>query len=421
MELHVTPENITTEKFQEAVDCAAESGKELVVEPGAYVLGTIFLRDNLTMHLKKGAVLLGTADFSQYSSDVDLFTDAVDNLRGKSMIYAEDVKNIKIYGEGVISGRGRIFNEDHPNFLERPFLMRLNGCSHVELSGFELRDSAAWTLHMMNSEDITIRDLTIKSRVNENNDGIDIDACRRVNISGCNIDTGDDAVCMKATVDRPCRDITVKNCIISTNWAAFKIGTESVGDFENVNISDCYVYDCRGGGIKLIPVDGGNARNITIQNVTFLNTTGPIFIANGDRLRVYHEGHARTVGGTVENVLISDIHGDAVNEKGIIHEGAPWGFAKSCIVISGTPDVRLKNIVIRNLDMEMAGDVMEMPEGPVPEMGKRYPEIHNFGTLPAWGVYVRHADGVHTENMNLKLKKPDVRSMFATEDVTDVN
>lgn len=417
--MNITPENMTTKRFQEAVDSAAKSGTELTVEPGAYVLGTIFLRDNLKLNLKRGAYLFGTAEFDEYSSDVDLFTDAVDNLRGKSLIYAENVTNVKIYGGGVISGRGGIFNQEHPNHLERPFLVRLIGCKNIALDGIELRDSAAWNLHLMDCEDVTVTNVTIKSRVNENNDAIDIDACRRCVISGCSLDTGDDAICLKATVDRPCRDITVKNCVITTNWAAIKIGTESVGDFENITISNCFVYDCNGCGIKIVPVDGGNAKNVTIQNITFLNTTGPIFIANGERLRVYHEGHERKEPGVIENLLISDIHGDAVNAIGTTYKGEAWGNAKSCIVVSGTETARLKNIVIRNVDMQMAGGEAMAPVGKVPEMGVRYPEFHNFGVLPAWGIYVRHADGFRAENVNLTLKSKDVRPMCVTEDIKE--
>ena len=419
MSITITAENITTKAFQEAIDKAAAAKEELVVEPGVYVLGTIFLRSNLTMHLKKGASILGTADFSEYSSDVDLFTDAVDNVRGKSLVYAENVENVAIYGGGIISGRGGIFDQNHPNHMERPFLVRLLGCKNITLNDINLRDSAAWNLHLMDCEDVVVRGVTIKSRVNENNDAIDIDACRNVLIENCNLDTGDDAICLKSTVDKPCRDITVRGCTITTNWAAMKVGTESVGDFENVTISDCFVYDCKGCGIKICPVDGANAKNITIKNNYFLNTTGPIFIANGERLRVYHEGHARKVPGVIENVVIENIKGDAINAIGTTYKGEAWGNAKSCIVVSGIPNARLKNITIRNIKMEMAGGVTEVPKGDVPEMGERYPEFHNFGVLPAWGIYVRHADGFCAENVELTLKEKDARKMCVTEDIRD--
>jgi len=413
----ITDKHITTAAFQKAIDEAAANQTELVVEPGAYVLGTIFLRDNLTMNLKKGAYILGSADFEEYSSDVDLFTDAVDNLRGKSLVYAEDVKNVKIYGGGVISGRGAIFGTSHPHHLERPFLVRMIRCEDITLENITLRDSAAWNLHLMDCENVTVKDVAVKSRVNENNDAIDIDACRNVRIDGCDLDTGDDAICLKATVDKPCRNVHVTNCTITTNWAAMKIGTESVGDFEDVTISDCFVYDCNGCGIKICPVDGANAKNITIERIRFVNTTGPIFIANGERLRVYHEGHQRFQPGIIENVTISDIEGDAINAIGTTYKGEAWGNAKSCIVVSGTPQARLKNVVIQNLRMAMAGGVSEVPTGAVPEMGVRYPEFHNFGVLPAWGVYVRHADGFVSENVELTLKEEDARDMCVFEDI----
>ena len=121
----------------------------------------------------------------------------------------------------------------------------------------------------------------------------------------------------------------------------------------------------------------------------------------------------------IENLLISDIHGDAVNAIGTTYKGEAWGNAKSCIVVSGPETARLKNIVIRNVDMQMAGGEAMAPVGKVPEMGVRYPEFHNFGVLPAWGIYVRHADGFRAENVNLTLKSKDVRPMCVTEDIKE--
>ena len=56
-----------------------------------------------------------------------------------------------------------------------------------------LRDSALWTLRLTGCEDVAVRDLRIRGDLRvPNNDGIDVDRCRRVRISGCDIDTGDD-------------------------------------------------------------------------------------------------------------------------------------------------------------------------------------------------------------------------------------
>jgi len=272
-----------------------------------------------------------------------------------------------------------------------------------------LTKSAAWTLHLMNCENICVEDVFIHSRVNGNNDGIDIDACRNCRINRCRIDTGDDAICLKSTVDRPCSNISVRDCVITTDWAGFKIGTESVGDFSNILFEDSYIYDCQGCAIKICPVDGANLDGLTIRNIHLRNSTGPIFIANGDRLRSYQAGNQRQTSGTIENVAISGLSGDCVDAAGTKYQGEEWGNAKSAICISGTAEHHISNITLKDITLNMAGGVSEYSPHPIPPMGKRYPEFHNFGILPAWGLYVRYVNNLTTENLKLSVKEADVR------------
>ncbi len=404
-----------TKRIQQAIDAASSSGEELVIEKGVYITGTLFLRSNLTIRFEKGAYFLGSENFADYSDNVDLFTDAVDHQRGRSLIYADSEENISIYGEGVIDGRGEIFSSSHPNHLERPFLVRIMNSSNISISDVTLKKSAAWTLHLLNCENISVKDISIHSRVNGNNDGIDIGSCRGCNIDGCSIDTGDDAICLKSTFDMPCRDISVTNCTITTNWAAFKIGTESVGDFENISFENSYIYDCNGCAIKICPVDGANLDGLTIKNIRLLNSTGPIFIAGGDRLRTYHKDNTRTTQGVIKNILIENISGICIDAVGSTYKGEDWGNAKSAICISGTEENHIDGITLKNICVSMQGGVTEYVRHNIPPMGKRYPEFHNFGILPAWGVYVRNTDNFTYENLCLEKRGDDIRPYIVTE------
>ncbi|MBO5453433.1 MAG: right-handed parallel beta-helix repeat-containing protein [Clostridia bacterium] len=406
----ITPNE--TDKIQEIIDSCAKTGEEVVFKKGLYRTATLFLRDNSKIILEKGAMILGVDDFDAYSDDIDVFTDAVDGKRGKALIYAENASNISITGDGIINGNGKVFSADR-----RPFLIRIVRCNNVHIEGIQVHDSGAWNIHLMDSDNIYIKDLFIKSKVNSNNDGIDIDSCRNCRIEDCIIDSGDDAICLKSTLDKPCRDIYVNNCTLSTDWAGLKVGTESVGDFENVVIENTYIYNCKGCAIKIIPVDGGNLNNLTIRNVTLDKCTGPIFISNGERLREYH-GCKREIPSTIKNVVIDNVKGtcvDGPNDR--FYKGEAWGNAKSCICISGTKNAPVENVTISNIDVEMAGGVSEYEKTPVPEMGTRYPEFHNFGVLPAWGIYGRNIKGLKKENVNLTLREEDVREMEAYENV----
>ena len=116
-------------------------------------------------------------------------------------------------------------------------------CRHVQVADLTLLNSPMWVQHYLACEDVSIQGLTVHSRCNVNNDGIDIDACEKVRISDCEIFSGDDAIVLKSTLDRPCRDVVVSNCVLSTPCYALKLGTESVGGFQNIAISNCTVYD----------------------------------------------------------------------------------------------------------------------------------------------------------------------------------
>ncbi|HTD39968.1 MAG TPA: hypothetical protein VK671_05055, partial [Mucilaginibacter sp.] len=57
----------------------------------------------------------------------------------------------------------------------------------------------------------------------------------------------------------------------------------------------------------------------------------------------------------------------------------------------------------------------------VPEQIKNYPEFSMFGELPAWGFYIRHADGIKITNMVLTCKGKDYRPAFIADDVNGLS
>lgn len=402
-----------TQAIQQAIDACSQTGGAVVIPAGNYLCGTLILKNNVTLILEENACILGSDDFQDYRSDVNLFVDAVDHQRGRSLIYCEGQRNVAITGSGQINGRGGRFHVGHPHHTERPFLVRILDTCQLRIEGVTLCNSAAWCVHLQNCEDIRIAGVTVDNRVNYNNDGIDLDACRRVTVADCHIQSNDDALCLKATVNRVCGDIMVERCRLFSDWAAFKLGTESVGDFENITFRDSLIYDTVGCAIKIVPVDGGCVRHVNISNIRLLNSTGPVFLANGERLRTYQKENFREQPGTISDVTISGLRGDCVDAHRGMDNG--WGDARTGIVISGTPDYPVKDIVLKDCDLLLEGGVTQKPQEPVPEMGTRYPEFHNFGTLPASGVYVRHAENVRIEDVRIQLRQEDVREQIVQE------
>ncbi len=410
-----------TVRIQEAIDsCHKQGGGRVVLAAGSYVTGTLCLKSHVTLCLEKGALLLGSSHIEDYPDNETCFNDAVGHKRGKALLYAYDADEIGLEGEGVVDGRGGEYPPEHPAHLVRPFLVRLVNCRNIRVRNVTLRQSAAWCLHVQDSRNVEIMGVTIYNRCNGNNDGIDIDGCSNVDVESCRIDAGDDALCLKSTSEQPCRSIRICNCQVTTNWAGFKIGTESVGDFQDIMVENCFFYDVKGCGIKIVPVDGGNVRNVTLKNIKMFNCTGPVFISTGERLRQYF-AVKRQKPGTIEHLVLENITADAVTAAGGFYQGAPWGNAKGCVVVSGLQDAPVRNVIFRSCSFAMPGGIAEMPQGPVPEMGVQYPEFHLFDILPAWGMYLRHGDGIVLEQVTMTEKKEDVRPMLVKEDCSNVS
>lgn len=407
---------VDTAAIQQAIDVCAAEGKTLVISKGTYYTGTLLLKSGLHMILEEGAQLLGSTDIGDYFA-YSPFVDAVGITRGRAMVMAYDAENITVEGSGTINGNGKnvVCGDD------RPFLFKLEKSRNITVRGIRLEGSVCWCLHIDRCQNVLADHVTIYNRGMENNDGIDIDASENVLIDGCDINCGDDAICLKSTTVNPCRNIHAKNCRVSTNWGGFKIGTESAGDFSDIIMEDSYFYDVMGGGIKIVPVDGGTVRNVIIRNIKMDNCTGPIFIATGNRNREY-AGHKNENISEIHDVLIENIEADVI--KAPLHGfyfGEDWGAALGGILMSGTPDKKLEGITLRNLKLDLPGGFLEeKAEFNVREMGDLYPEFHRLDPVPAKGVYIRHAENMKLENIQLTYKQEDTRAEMYVEDATGV-
>jgi hypothetical protein len=265
--------------------------------------------------------------------------------------------------------------------------------------------------HYLDCENVVINNVTIQSRVNLNNDGIDIDSCQNVRISNCHIDTGDDAICVKATLNKASQNITVNNCVIKTSCAALKLGTESIGDFKNIVMSNCVIHDTEHGGIKLFSVDGARMENVIISNLIMDNVMGPIMMRLGERSRTYHEGQEPKKTGCLKNVLISNVIANITE-----NERCPAG-----ICISGIPGNNIEDVTLENINISFPGGCAEKRENiEVPENIENYPTFNMFGPLPASAFYIRHTKDITLTNVKIRFSKPDARIPIFCDDVQNL-
>jgi polygalacturonase len=400
---------LNTASIQAAVDqCHKSGGGAVVVPAGEFVTGTILLKDNVTLVLNDGAQLIGSTEIKDYTNP-DPFMDGVNQERGWCLVGAVDAKNIGLSGKGTIDGRGTREHFKNP----RPFLVRFVRCDGVTVDGVTLQNPAAWTVHCFECEDVRISRVRINSHVNSNNDGIDIDSCRKVLIEFCDIDSGDDAICLKTTSPRGNDDITVRNCRLKSDWGAIKFGTESVGDFENVTITDCHIHDTKGGGIKILSVDGANIRNVRISDIAMEEVDQPIFVRLGRRLRTYRLSDKPRAPGTISDVSISNLRAKTSDAGRLSHQTA--------IFITGTDNQRIERLRIENAVISvLGGGAKDQMTREVPENPTAYPEYRSFGgALPAFGIYARHVKDSTITNVTITTRTPDERPLLKTEDVVN--
>jgi polygalacturonase len=395
---------LNTEAIQKAIDaCSQKGGGKVIVPEGIWLSGTILLKNNITLVLNEKAVLLGSLNISDYQI-LDAFKDGKGSSMGYCFIGAKDVNNAGISGKGTIDGNGKQLLERNGK-SKRPFLIRFVHCSNITISDISMKGPAAWTMHFFECTNAWAESVNIHSRGLSNNDGIDVDCCDGVMIKNCNIDSGDDAICFKTTGSKPCKNIEVLGCKINTNQGAFKIGTESFGDFENINIHNCKVDTTK--GIKVFSVDGAHIKNLTISDIEIKKTTVAVMIRLGSRLKTFRDGDIKKTTGTLEDVKL----------KKITIENA----SQIAILISGTPGNNIKNVTISDLSVQLpGGGKADDAKTILAENETEYPEITMFGKImPAYGIYIRHANGIKLDHLNLTTKKPDGRPAIIDTDITD--
>jgi polygalacturonase len=386
---------LNTRVIQQVIDdCSKQGGGKVRIPAGTWLSGTLLLKSGVTLSLDQNAVLLGSSNIDDYRL-IEPFTDGNGATLGYCLVCAVGANNIGIEGKGAIDGQGReVFKSGGKS--RRPFLLRMLRCNRISFQVVTLRNSTAWAVHLFECRDITARGVAIRSKGLANNDGFDIDGSQNVTIAHCDIDTGDDAVCLKTTGNSPCRNVSVTDSKLASGWAAFKIGTETHADVEHIRVSRCEVPSAT-GAIKIFAVDGARAQDIEISDITIEKDAVPIQIRLGARLRTFVPGDAPKDMGFLKNVVIRNIKATRARDIGMF--------------INGIPNHRIENLTIENVAIGLAGG--GKPEDAslkIPENEKAYPDIETLAKrLPVSSVYMRHVDGMKMRNVRITHEAPDPR------------
>lgn len=417
---------IDTPAINRAIEVAAAAGGGTVVFPaGTYACYSIRLKSNIELHLQRGATILAAEgahyDAAEPNEPWHMYQDYGHDHWHNSLIWGVGLHDVSITGPGLIHGKGLARDTGGPEpHANEPGVgdksISLKSCHNVLLRDFAILQGGWFGILATGVDNLTIDNLIIDT----NRDGMDIDCCRNVRLSNTTVNSPwDDGICLKSSYSlgypRPTENVTITNCYVSGCWrmgsvidgtwkkytpadhiphvGRIKFGTESNGAFLNVAISNCVFEGCY--GLALETEDGAHLEDVAITNITMRDiVTSPLFMRLGARLR---GPKTTTHPGRIRRVKISNL--------------VCWNTsAKYCSLLTGIPGHNIEDVSLQDILIVAEGGgtaaeaAIHVPEGPA-----TYPEPTMFGTLPAYGFFVRHLDGLSMSNVQVRTGKADAR------------
>ncbi|WP_158890117.1 rhamnogalacturonidase [Amycolatopsis anabasis] len=443
--------SIDSPAINRAIEAAAAGGGGTVYFPaGTYASYTVRLKSNVALYFDHGATLLGATPTPAGGYDPpgagagNTYQDFGHSHWRASLIWGENLENISLLGPGRIDGNGLIPRMEHNSPRgagDKAIALKL--CREVTIRDVTIVGRGHIAILATGVDNLTINDVTIDTL----RDGINVDCCRNVRVSDVTANTfNDDGIALKSSYAlgfaRATENVTIANCLVSgydvgslaagtftrdnpASWdgdgpfGRVKFGTESVGGFKNITISNVLFDRCR--GIALDTVDGGVLEDVTINAITMRDiVNSPIFLRLGARM----SGPPGLPVGALRRVTISNV---------TVHNADP----RYAAVITGIPGHHVEDVSIRDVRVNFRGglSMTEATEQPpelinktfaipgrrepfaVPERADVAPEPAIFGILPAYGCYIRHAKRIEMDNVRVNFLTPDLRPAFVLDDV----
>ena len=443
-----------SEAFAAAIaHVAGKGGGKVIVPRGIWLTGPITLKSNINLHAEAGALVVFDGDFDKYPLVATSF-EGLETYRCLSPINGKNLTNIAITGSGTFDGSGDSwraikrekltegqwkiqvksggvlsddgltwypsekskkgdtagnFNVPDLDTMEefeavkdflRPVMVSLISCNKVLLDGPTFQNSPAWNLHPLMSENVILRNLTVRNPwYSQNGDGVDLESCKNVLIYNNTFDVGDDAICIKSGKDEdglkraiPTENVIIKNNTVFHGHGGFVVGSEMSGGVKNMHVSNCTFIgtDC-GLRFKSTRGRGGVVEDIYISNIDMINIGAEAIRFNlfyGGESPVGADGEVGKARQKVDAVPVTSTTPSFKNisMKNITSTGAGIGG-----FFQGLPEMKLQNITLENVVLE----------------GTRGITVIDAAGFDWSGVTVKAAKGrpitlFNTSNMNFK-------------------
>ena len=254
-----------TAMLQAAILCCPENGRVLI-PPGDYVTGPLFLKSHMTLEIAEGAALRLLTDRLRFpvlpgSTPADnpdgeillgLFEGcATDGFAGA--LNGIDLTDTAVIGEGIVDGRAQDgdwwIRPKEVRIASRGNLLYTQRCKGLLIQGLTFMNSPSWNLHPSYSENLDFIDIRISAPWDSpNTDGFDPESCRNVRLLGTEISVGDDCIALKSgkiglgrKYKRPCEDIEIGWCALLDGHGGVTVGSEMAGGVKKVHAHHCYM------------------------------------------------------------------------------------------------------------------------------------------------------------------------------------
>lgn len=410
---------LNTEAFAKAIDAVAQQGGGTVTVPaGLWLTGPIVLKSNINLHLEENALVLFTADHTQYPIIKTSF-EGLETRRCQSPVSANGAENIAITGKGVMDGNGDtwrpvkkgkmtssqwkklvasggVLNEkgdvwypsegsikganackefNVPEGIEteeewnsirdwlRPVLLSFIKCKKVLLEGVTFKNSPSWCLHPLSCEDLTIYNISVSNPwYSQNGDALDIESCNRVLVLDSSFDAGDDGICIKSGKDEsgrlrgePCQNVIIRNNVVLHGHGGFVVGSEMSGGVKNIYVDNCtFLGTDVGLRFKSTRGRGGVVENIHINNINMINIPNEALIFD-----LFYGGNAPGEGdapGAPKEEAVPPVTEETPAFRDIFIKNVTAKNVGRAILFNGLPEMPIKNIFLENVTISDAKD-----------------------------------------------------------------
>jgi polygalacturonase len=445
---------LNTQAFARAIDdCSRKGGGVVLVPSGLWLTGPIILKNNVNLHVAKGALVLFSRNFNHYPMIMSYY-EGLETWRCQSPISARRCENIAVTGSGIFDGSGDAWrlvkkskftapqwsvllnsggvlnaekktwypsekskkgNELNDNnnlppcsdsaayanikdFL-RPVMLSLIQCKNILLDGPTFQNSPSWCLHPLLCQHLTIRHVNIRNPwYAQNGDGIDIESCNIGSVDHCTFDAGDDAICIKSGRNeegrkrgKPTEYFAITNCVVYHGHGGFVIGSEMSGGVRNLYVADCdFLGTDIGLRFKSTRGRGGVVENIYISDIRMINIP-----AEAIRFDMYYNGTSPIPEGD-----------EKVNK--------PDDIASLSTINEGTP--QFKNFYIRNIYCNGTAQAIFL-QG-LPEMKIKNVVIENSAFTAVKGITCIDGNNIQMNNVSLEVAKGDVAFIHNSSNIS---